>query len=145
LRAGTSTVYKADDEQSKFNGASLTYDADGQLTRDATNTYTFDVRHHLTAISGSGAASFVLRCARTQDEKGGSGDDDAVSLRWSQPGARTQQQQRSRRQSIDRAETSDGIVSARTASGTTLLTDARVSERAALMATRVLAPGGLIE
>ncbi len=59
IAGGTSTTYNADNEQIKFNGASLTYDSDGQLTRDATNTYTFDTRHHLTAITGGVTASFI--------------------------------------------------------------------------------------
>jgi len=46
-----STTYNADNEQSKFNGTSLSYDAAGQLTGDGTNTYTWDARRHLTHIS----------------------------------------------------------------------------------------------
>jgi YD repeat-containing protein len=41
----------ADNEQSKFNGTSLTFDADGNLTSDGTNTYTWDGRGHLTQIA----------------------------------------------------------------------------------------------
>ena len=49
--AGSGTTYNADNEQIKFNGTSLTYDAAGQLTGDGTNTYTWDARHQLTKIS----------------------------------------------------------------------------------------------
>ncbi len=37
----------------------MTYDADGELKSDGTNTYTWDARRHLTAISGGSTASFV--------------------------------------------------------------------------------------
>jgi RHS repeat-associated protein len=37
----------------------LTYDANGNLTNDGTNTYTWDARNRLTAISGGLSASFV--------------------------------------------------------------------------------------
>ena len=55
----TSTVYNADNAQTKFNGTALSYDANGNLTSDGTNTYTWDARNHLTAISGGSTASFV--------------------------------------------------------------------------------------
>jgi hypothetical protein len=35
------------------------YEPDGHLTRDATNSYTWDARNHLIAISGGATASFV--------------------------------------------------------------------------------------
>jgi RHS repeat-associated protein len=59
VTGGTSTVYNADNEQTKFSGISHTFDTAGNLKTDGTNTYTFDTRHHLTAISGGVAASFV--------------------------------------------------------------------------------------
>ena len=51
--------YNADNEQTVFNGATLSYDANGNLQTDGTNTYTFDARNHLTAINGGVTASFV--------------------------------------------------------------------------------------
>ncbi len=51
--------YNADNEQTVFNGATLSYDANGNLQTDETNTYTFDARNHLTAINGGATASFV--------------------------------------------------------------------------------------
>ncbi len=59
VTGGASTVYNADNAQTKFNGTALNYDANGNLTSDGTNTYTFDARNHLTAISGGSTASFV--------------------------------------------------------------------------------------
>jgi len=45
------TSYNADNEQSQFNGTSLSYDANGNLTGDGTNTYTWDARNHLSKIT----------------------------------------------------------------------------------------------
>lgn len=46
-----------------FNEAPLSYDLNGNLTNDSTNTYTCDARNHLVGLSGSGTlpttASFV--------------------------------------------------------------------------------------
>jgi RHS repeat-associated protein len=56
----STTAYNADNEQTKFGSASsLTYNADGELSGDATNTYTWDARGHLSTISGGATASFV--------------------------------------------------------------------------------------
>jgi len=56
----SSIAYNADNEQTKFGSASsLSYDADGELKSDGTNTYTWDARGHLSAISGGATASFV--------------------------------------------------------------------------------------
>jgi YD repeat-containing protein len=59
VTGGASTVYNADNAQTTFNGTALNYDANGNLTSDGTNTYTWDARNHLTAISGGSTASFV--------------------------------------------------------------------------------------
>jgi len=58
--SSSTTAYNVDNEQTKFGSASsMTYDADGELKSDGTNTYTWDARRHLTAISGGATASFV--------------------------------------------------------------------------------------
>jgi YD repeat-containing protein len=59
VTGGTSTVYNADNAQTKFNGTALSYDNNGNLLSDGTNTYTWDARNHLTAISGGSTASFA--------------------------------------------------------------------------------------
>ena len=54
-------AYDAANEQIQFNSSSpnLTYDANGNLTNDGTNTYTWDARNRLIAQSGPGvSASF---------------------------------------------------------------------------------------
>jgi YD repeat-containing protein len=45
------TSYNADNEQSTFNRVSLSYDSNGNLTSDGTNTYTWDARNHLSKIT----------------------------------------------------------------------------------------------
>src|SRR5216683_6598036 len=42
-----------------FDGQALTYDLNGNLTGDGTNTYTFDARNHLTGIAGGTTSTFV--------------------------------------------------------------------------------------
>jgi RHS repeat-associated protein len=42
-----------------FDGQALTYDSNGNLTGDGTNTYTWDGRNHLIAISSGSTASFT--------------------------------------------------------------------------------------
>jgi uncharacterized protein RhaS with RHS repeats len=42
-----------------FNGQTLIYDLNGNLTGDGTSTYGWDARNHLTVITGGATASFV--------------------------------------------------------------------------------------
>jgi RHS repeat-associated protein len=51
--------FNADNEMTAFNGTAMSYDANGNLTADASNTYAWDARNHLSAISGANTASFV--------------------------------------------------------------------------------------
>ncbi len=57
--AVSSNSYDAANEQTQFNGVTQTFDANGNLTNDGTNTYTWDARNRLTAISGGVTASFA--------------------------------------------------------------------------------------
>ena len=59
VAGGTGTAYNADNEPTKFNGVTQTYDYDGNLTADGTSTYTWDARNQLDAIAGGASASFV--------------------------------------------------------------------------------------
>jgi hypothetical protein len=55
-----SNTFNADNEMTSFlYGDPLTYDANGNLTSDGTNTYTWDARNHLSAISGAAPGSFA--------------------------------------------------------------------------------------
>jgi RHS repeat-associated protein len=51
-------VYNAANELSNWNGATLAYDASGNMTSDGTNAYTWDPRNQLASISGNFTASF---------------------------------------------------------------------------------------
>ncbi|MGC1343052.1 MAG: RHS repeat-associated core domain-containing protein [Candidatus Binataceae bacterium] len=57
--AASGNSFNADNGMTAFNGTTLSYDANGNLTGDGTNTYTWDARNHLTAISGPVDASFT--------------------------------------------------------------------------------------
>jgi len=56
--AVASAAYDAANEQTAFAGATLTYDANGNLTNDGVNTYQWDARNRLVGISGDMSASF---------------------------------------------------------------------------------------
>jgi RHS repeat-associated protein len=56
--AVASAAYDAANEQTAFAGATLTYDANGNLTNDGVNTYQWDARNRLIAISGGASANF---------------------------------------------------------------------------------------
>lgn len=56
--AVASATYDAANEQTAFAGATLTYDNNGNLTSDGTNTYVWDARNRLVSISGGATASF---------------------------------------------------------------------------------------
>ena len=46
--------FDLNDRETSFNGQALSYDADGNLTFDGTNTYTWNARNQLTQISQNG-------------------------------------------------------------------------------------------
>ena len=52
-------TFNAANEMTAFNGTPQTYDANGNLANDGTNTYSWDARNHLTAITGPNTASFA--------------------------------------------------------------------------------------
>jgi YD repeat-containing protein len=58
-QAVTGNTFNADNEMTSFNGTAMTYDANGNLTNDGTNTYAWYARNHLSGITGAAAASFV--------------------------------------------------------------------------------------
>jgi RHS repeat-associated protein len=60
LPNASTASYDAANEQIQFGSATLTYDQNGNLTNDGTNTYTWDARNRLVSISGLGlSASFT--------------------------------------------------------------------------------------
>jgi RHS repeat-associated protein len=58
-QAVAGNTFNAANEMTSFNGTPMTYDANGNLTNDGTNTYAWDARNHLVGISGGSTASFV--------------------------------------------------------------------------------------
>jgi RHS repeat-associated protein len=55
----SSAIYNAANHQTAFGSQTLTYDLNGNLTGDGTNTYTWNARNQLSALSGPVAGSFV--------------------------------------------------------------------------------------
>ncbi|GJG96678.1 RHS repeat-associated core domain-containing protein [Cupriavidus pauculus] len=54
----SNTQFNANNQLVKWNSQTLTYDANGNLISDGTNTYTWDERNQLRGISGALTASF---------------------------------------------------------------------------------------
>ena len=54
----TSATYNGSNQQTAFGGQTLSFDLNGNLIGDGTNTYAWDVRDQLVPIAGSVAASF---------------------------------------------------------------------------------------
>jgi len=57
-QAASTASFNVNNQLTQWKGASLTYDANGNLTSDGTNTYTWNARNQLVSISGGVAASF---------------------------------------------------------------------------------------
>src|SRR5438477_4195111 len=58
--AMTQTAYNENNQLTNWKGASLTYDANGNLTGDGTNTYTWTARNQLQAISSPSPRVFSM-------------------------------------------------------------------------------------
>jgi RHS repeat-associated protein len=58
-QAVTGNTFNAANEMTAFNGTTLSYDLNGNLTGDGTNNYSWDARNHLVGITGGAPASFV--------------------------------------------------------------------------------------
>src|SRR6476620_4491314 len=56
--ASTGAAFNANNQQTAWNGKTLSYDANGNLSSDGVNTYSWDERDRLTGISGAVTASF---------------------------------------------------------------------------------------
>lgn len=54
----TNATYNAANQQTAFGGTTQTFDLNGNLTSDGTNTYTWDARNRLASLSGGATASF---------------------------------------------------------------------------------------
>ncbi len=58
-QAVTSATYNVANQLTQWNATALTYDAEGNLTSDGTNTYNWDAGNQLVSISGGATASFT--------------------------------------------------------------------------------------
>ena len=58
-QAVSGNTFNAANQMTAFGSQSLSYDANGNLVSDGTNTYTWDARNHLASISGGAFAAFV--------------------------------------------------------------------------------------
>ena len=56
--AASAASYNVNNQLTNWKGATLTYDLNGNLTSDGTNTYTWNARNQLVTISGAVNASF---------------------------------------------------------------------------------------
>jgi RHS repeat-associated protein len=57
-QAASAASYNVNNQLTAWKGASLMYDANGNLTSDGTNTYIWNARNQLVSISGGTSASF---------------------------------------------------------------------------------------
>src|SRR6266699_236707 len=57
-QTASAATYNANNQLTQWKGATLTYDANGNLTSDGTNSYTWNARNQLVTISGGAPASF---------------------------------------------------------------------------------------
>lgn len=87
----TGNTFNADNGMTSFGGTSLSYDANGNLTSDGMNTYTWDARNHLTAISGPASSSFTYDAFERRANKGIAG----VSTQFVYDGLNVVQEQNS--------------------------------------------------
>ena len=87
-QAVTGNTFNAANEMTSFNGTPQTYDANGNLANDGTNTYSWDARNHLTAIVGPNTASFVYDADGRRAQKDDRQYFNAIPLRRLKPGAR---------------------------------------------------------
>ena len=65
----TSATYDAANQQTAFNGKTQTFDLNGNLTGDGTNTYAWNARNQLASISGPVSASFVYDSLGRRQQK----------------------------------------------------------------------------
>jgi RHS repeat-associated protein len=52
-------AFNADNEMTSFGSQALSYDANGNLVADGTNTYAWDARNHMSGLGGAISASFL--------------------------------------------------------------------------------------
>jgi RHS repeat-associated protein len=79
----SSATYDAANQISTFGGVSFTYDANGSLTSDSTNAYTWNARNELASMSGGSAGSFAYDALGRRRSKTVSGARNFLYDGWS--------------------------------------------------------------
>ena len=100
--AVSGNTVNADNGITAFGGATLSYDANGNLISDGSNSYTWDARNHLTAISGTSIASFTYDAFGRRTSKS-IAHNNTVSVRPDESSAGTQSSNESSAESVDGA------------------------------------------
>jgi len=67
--AVSATSYNAANQLTAWSGAALLYDANGNLTSDGSNTYTWDSRQRLSTLQGTTSGSFSYDAANRRNQK----------------------------------------------------------------------------
>ncbi|AMZ71426.1 MULTISPECIES: RHS repeat-associated core domain-containing protein [Pseudomonas] len=67
--AVSTTSYNAANQLTAWSGASLLYDANGNMTSDGSNTYTWDSRQRLSTLTGTTSGSFSYDAANRRGQK----------------------------------------------------------------------------
>jgi RHS repeat-associated protein len=64
-----SATYDAANQLTNWNGTAVTYDKNGSMLSDGTNTYTWNARNQLTGVAGQVAASFTYDALNRRESK----------------------------------------------------------------------------
>lgn len=67
--AVSATSYNAANQLTAWSGASLQYDANGNMTSDGSNTYTWDSRQRLSTLTGTVSGSFSYDAVNRRSQK----------------------------------------------------------------------------
>ncbi|WP_338525221.1 RHS repeat-associated core domain-containing protein [Pseudomonas batumici] len=67
--AVSTTSYNAANQLTAWGGATLLYDANGNLTSDGSNTYTWDSRQRLSTLTGTTSGSFSYDAVNRRSQK----------------------------------------------------------------------------
>ncbi|WP_338525219.1 RHS repeat-associated core domain-containing protein [Pseudomonas batumici] len=67
--AVSTTSYNAANQLTAWGGATLLYDANGNMTSDGSNTYTWDSRQRLSTLTGTTSGSFSYDAADRRSQK----------------------------------------------------------------------------
>jgi len=69
LPSTATNAFNVANQMTTAGSASLSYDANGNLLSDGTNSYVWDARNHLASLSGANSASFVYDAEGRRESK----------------------------------------------------------------------------